>query len=275
MTAAVSPMRYPGGKASLYSDFRKTIRANFGRLCIFVEPFAGGAGLGLSLLSAGDINTLYLNDIDRSIFCIWENILYNPDKLCGFVDKVPLTIDTWKEARHIFTNADDYSDTDLGFASFYLNRTNVSGILSGGPMGGKAQKDYSLGCRFNRKDLIERIQHVSEMRDRIVLSNVSAIDMIPAIENDRNKSKVLLYLDPPYYQKGKTLYRYAFTDKDHAELKKNLDILSCKWILSYDRHDFIYDLYRDSIKINIGMDYSAYDHIRTREYLFSNFYLPI
>lgn len=254
-----SPLRYPGGKSALYNLVEPIVSNNLppdNR--IYVEPFAGGAGLALHLLQQGKVDRLILNDIDYHIFCFWNECLYNADELCDRIQNCDITMDTWRDQHYIYENVTSYAQSEIAFATFFLNRCNISGIICGGPIGGADQAGtYGLDARFNRTSLISKIRAVAANSDRIAFYNMDAkrflIETIP--QYDINHT--ILNIDPPYVKKGPILYRNSFLEKDHRELAKEIIHLDYKWIVTYDDCDLINELYASYRREIITLNYSA------------------
>lgn len=240
-------MRYPGGKSFLYKYLKNIIEKNR-PINTYVEPFAGGAGAALQLLSNKIVKKIILNDIDDLIFKFWKSIFSETNEFINLLNKTPISVEEWEKWNLIVKNKnirEKYSDLEIGFATFYTNRCNRSGILNAGVIGGKEQNGkWKINARFNKKDLIKRIEKLQEMKENISFFNK---DAIPFLSEDIIKKnlikKSIIYLDPPYYKNGPTLYLNYFTDKNHIELNNFLKNFNAKWILSYDDIGFIRELY--------------------------------
>ena len=244
--AHFSPLRYPGGKTSLYPFFRELLIQHDLRDGVYYEPFAGGAGLALKLLFKGDVSEIKLNDLSPSIFSFWKVLLKEPDYLLDFVDCCPLTIEFYRKQREIVRNPRSFGRNALAAAVLYLNRTNRSGILEGGPIGGYAQMgQWTLGCRFNRTSLSKKIRLIADHREQITINNFDAITFIrKKFQNASRVQKHFAYLDPPYFAKSEKLYLNCYTERDHQHLAAFLDtIKNARWLLSYDNHPYLRSLY--------------------------------
>lgn len=268
-----SPLRYPGGKTQLANYIKYLLQLN-GAIDTYIEPFAGGFGVGLELLYSNLVNKVVLNDLDPSIYSIWFNILNNADEFVSLIKNTDITISTWNKMVKIRKeNYRDSKSIDNGFASFFLNRTNVSGIINGGPIGGKEQTGkYKLDCRFNKKKLIEKVEKISKYRDRIILNNLDANKFIKQEVPKYNSNSTFIFFDPPYYSQGKNLY-LSFLDKDaHKELAKNiLSLIDYKWIVTYDMETKILDLYEPFVKSYMySLNYSARKKRKAKEFIFIN-----
>lgn len=258
MPKTESPLRYPGGKTKLYSLIQPIIANN---LCgddrIYVEPFAGGSGLALQLLYNDDVDRLVLNDIDRSIYAFWNVCLNNAEELCALIENCRISMETWEVEKEIYENPEGRTAVEVAFATFFLNRCNVSGIIRGGPIGGHNQTgNYGIDARFNRADLIRKIMRVYENRTQISFYNLDAIDFVRETLQPYG-TNILLNIDPPYVKKGPMLYENSFTEENHRRLARIIHRLPYKWIVTYDECELIYDLYSLYRKEIITLNYST------------------
>lgn len=245
MPATLTPLRYPGGKTKYANLFTEIISLNSLKNCTFVEVFAGGAGSAISLLLKGHVKSVFLNDLDRAVYSFWKSVKERPAELIDLIRKTPITMEQWHRQRAIYEATDASDILALGFATFYLNRCNHSGILEARPIGGMQQKStYRINSRYNRETSIIKIQAISKYSDAIEVFNLDGIDFLRHLKRYHRRRKCLIYLDPPYYQKGPVLYLNHFQHKDHAELRA--EVLNCPfpWVLSYDNHERIRELYR-------------------------------
>lgn len=263
----VSPLRYPGGKSKLYDVVKTIIVENGLSNGTYVEPFAGGSGLALKLLINGDVKRIVINDLDPAIYHFWKSILNRTDEFCELINNVQLSISEWNRQKSVFNAGFNNNELEYSFAVFYLNRTNVSGILKGGVIGGTQQNGkYKIDARFNKKVLISRIRRIASFKDQIDVTNFDACELI---ENGYlNKyRKVLINLDPPYVVKGKELYKNSYIKSDHEKLYNSLKRCKKKWIVTYDVNDFIKDLYKKYRIQKITINYSANRHRKEHEYV--------
>ncbi|MBB5786378.1 DNA adenine methylase [Jiangella mangrovi] len=253
-----SPLRYPGGKASLADFFESAINALGLSKPTYVEPYAGGAGAGLALLYRGVVGRVVINDLDRSIYAVWDSMLHRTDDFLQRLERAPLTVDEWKRQREIYRRRDDgdLDPQDLGFATFYLNRTNRSGVLGGGIIGGLKQTGtYRMDARFNRETLRARIEQVAEHRSKILVSHQ---DGVLRLRHWLPKENVFAYVDPPYYEKGSFLYLNSFNDPQHHNLANWLNSLAdANWVLTYDMAEPIRAMYTDRTMLDFNLHYSA------------------
>lgn len=252
-----TPLRYPGGKGRLTQFVADLIETNGLTGCHYVEPYAGGAGIAITLLYLEYASQIHLNDLNRSVHAFWRAVLKEPEALCRLVrDTVP-TMEEWYRQKAIQTDI-NASPLELGFSTFFLNRTNRSGIIKGGVIGGKEQAGtWKLDARYKVDDLARRIEKIASYGSRINLYNKDASalirDTLPTLPD-----KTLIYLDPPYYVKGKGLYEDHYNHNDHAKMAELVTTsISQPWIVSYDNVEPIRNLYSQHRQKTFGIRYSA------------------
>ena len=256
MNRYVSPLRYPGGKLKVVDYIKRLFEANGCCGCTYIEPYAGGASVALTLLFSEYASGIRINDIDRSIYAFWHSVLYETDALCRMINDTPITMDEWQKQREVQKIKENSELLELGFSTFFLNRTNRSGILSAGVIGGKNQTGtFKIDARYNKTDLIKRIEKVANYADKICLTNQNAVELIKSIwESTEN---TFCYLDPPYYIKGPDLYLNYYDDDNHREIAAAIKIYNGKWIISYDAVPFIKELYKKYRQSEYYLNYSA------------------
>jgi DNA adenine methylase len=254
-----TPLRYPGGKGKLAAYVKQVIRANDLFDGEYVEPYAGGAAVALELLFQEYVSRVHINDLSRPIFSFWKAVLDDCDELCRLIKDTPLSVASWDRQKNVFANPSDQSDLQLGFATFFLNRTNRSGILNAGVIGGRDQTGpWKLDARYNAKELIFRIESIAKMRSRIALTQSDALALLRSGLGIWPK-KTLIYLDPPYYEQGRKLYYDYYKADDHADLSAFIadNMNDCHWIVSYDNVAPIKTLYANFRSIVYNVGYSA------------------
>jgi DNA adenine methylase len=239
-----TPLRYPGGKTSLFYFFDKVIQYNELSNVKYIEPYAGGAGAALSLLILGKVDSIVINDFDPAIYSFWRCLLDSPEDLIQKIIDTPLTVEEWDKQKAIYKSKTE-NIVELGFATFFLNRTNRSGILTGGIIGGRAQSsDWNMDARYNKESLIAKVRTIVEYKDKIEVLNEDGLEVIKKYSSNPHS---LFYVDPPYYEKGASLYLNSYKKDAHASLADALN--SCakdvKWMLTYDNVEPIRELYKE------------------------------
>jgi len=260
-----SPLRYPGGKTFLFPFFDQVIKEHGLQNVTYVEPYAGGAGAALALLFLERVDKIVINDLDKAIFSFWKSAIFHSDKFIKKIYSTPITIKEWRKQKATYSNPKS-NQFDLGFATFFLNRTNISGILDGGVIGGIEQKGkWKIDARFNKWKLADKIHQLSLYKSRISVFNKDGVKLI----NDYlNKKNTFIYLDPPYYEKGAALYLNHYKKSDHEILAKQLnDNADALWLLTYDDKREIKSLYENRKIVNFTLNYNAYKVRKGKEIL--------
>ncbi|WP_308991611.1 DNA adenine methylase [Mariniflexile litorale] len=264
-----SPLRYPGGKNKLSAFIAK--------ICIdnninghYVEPYSGGASVALFLLIEGFVQKITINDRDRAIYAFWHSVLNNTSKLCKMIENAELSIYEWKKQKDVQDNKKTADLLTLGFSTFYLNRTNRSGIINAGVMGGIEQNgNYLMDCRFNKKDLIKRIKVIAQQKKNIRLYKKDAVKLIDKIQREAENENILFYFDPPYYLKASSLYMNHYENKNHYLVSEKIKTIeNIKWIVSYDNVPEIQKLYSECKKKEFTFKHTAYEIREGKEILF-------
>jgi DNA adenine methylase len=267
-TPFLSPLRYPGGKRKL-AKFMKLLFSENGLLDgEYVEPYAGGASIALALLYGEYARRVHINDLDRAVYAFWHSVLHETEMLCRLVYDTPVTMEEWHKQKAIQGDA-GASLISLGFSTFFLNRTNRSGIISGGVIGGKGQAGrWSLDARYNKENLVARIEKVARYKHRICLYNLDAADFIRSVF-PRIPNRSLVYLDPPYFVKGQQLlYKNYYEPVDHGTVAELVRSIQQYWVVSYDDMPQIRILYKGYRHLSYSLHYSAQDRYRGAEVMF-------
>ena len=279
---SVSPLRYPGGKTKLASFLSHTLSLNNMQNVIFCEPFAGGAGLSLKLLIEGKVESIILNDFDQGIYSFWHAVFFDTQRLIDKIAEIEVSLEERERCKNVLFERSNSGKTsgynfDLGFATFFLNRVNVSGIIKGGAIGGiKQEGKFKIDSRFGKLGLIAKILKLAEFRDKVRLFNLDVIKFINAVllydDVVGNKEDLFIFFDPPYFRQGKTLYLEFYRAEDHfclaTIIKKKLS--DFHWILTYDNESFISDLYQKFNPKQFSLQYSANAKITATELMFSS-----
>lgn len=251
-----SPLRYPGGKYKLYKYVEALVKEN--KCTTYIEPFCGGTAIALELLVNNVVKKVIINDVDYTIFCFWDSVLNHTEEFILLIKNTNVTIQEWEIQKNIRNNLSDYNSLEIGFSTFFLNRTNRSGIIDkAGPIGGKNQTgNYKIDCRFNKEKLIKQIEKIASYKRNIQLYNMEANDFLNQIILRTRNSFV--FFDPPYYSKGPGLYTNFYNHEDHENLAKNIidKLKRRKWIVTYDNVEEIKDMYNRIDSIEFELKYS-------------------
>jgi DNA adenine methylase len=264
-----SPLRYPGGKGKVVNYLKLAILENDLVGVDYVEPYAGGASVALSLLFEDFISHAYINDIDQGVHMFWKAVLDRGEELCERIAATPATMPEWHRQQDIQRRAreEQVDDLDVAFSTLFLNRTNRSGIISGGVIGGQDQSGtWGVDARYNREDLIRRIRKIGRFSSRITLSGVDAIHFLAQWQAPIRPT--LAFLDPPYYSRGSDLYLNRYSHDDHVRVSDTVRELQSHWIVAYDRTPEIMTLYAEYLSVEYRLSYSAASRYRGAEVMF-------
>ena len=274
-----SPLRYPGGKGKMSPFFKDVIETNNLRGCTYYELYAGGSAIALDLLLSNVVQQIVLNDADYHIYSLWNSILNDTDNFLRKLKNCTISIQSWKRHRNIYLDHTNHSELEVGFSTFFLNRCNRSGILTkAGPIGGIEQKgNYLIDARFNKKELIKRIKKIALRRNDISIFNLDTLNFIQQFRELLNSPTSFIYMDPPYYQKGGTLYLNHYSNQDHVDIANELERMrNLKWIVTYDHVPEIENLYATFRTTSFSLNYSLQQIRKAKEIMIlsDNILLP-
>lgn len=254
----ITPLRYPGGKGRMGPWIAELLRHNKISGGCYVEAYAGGCGAGLFLLVHGYVDRIIINDADPVIFAFWKVVTEQPEELIEKIRSTRVSMATWRAQREVLAAWSEKTPLEVAFAAFFLNRTNRSGILAGGVIGGQSQSGHwKLGARYNKENLIERIRSIGKLSKRISVNGLDALDFLNHVEAQLPK-KCLIYLDPPYFQKGAQLYRNFYGPGDHEAIAHRVASLKVPVMVTYDNAKEIRDLYRGFDQVEFTLQYSTH-----------------
>lgn len=254
----VTPLRYPGGKGRLGAWLAELLDHNNLIGGVYIEPYAGGAGAAMYLLVNNYVEKVVINDVDPVVYAFWWAVLNDTERLAEMILETPVTMDTWHKQREILLGSIPVGSTELGFATFFLNRTNRSGIIKGGVIGGQKQTGkYLIDARYNKQRLAARVLKIGALRDRVQVFNLDAIQLLSSSGFSFGE-RSLVYLDPPYYEKGSQLYRNHYLPEDHKRISEAVCSLRSPWIVTYDNCDEIKKLYEGVSGVEFSLHYSTH-----------------
>ena len=250
----------------MYDKIKHIIHANALDQKTYVEPFAGGFAVGITLIRNNIVRKAIINDIDFHIYAFWKAVFFETKKLTEKIESTPINMDEWHNQRAIYDKCNRKSLFDVAFATLFLNRTNFSGVLKAGPIGGQNQTGkYKMDCRFPKKRICNLINDISQYKERIEIYNMDANEFITDILKPAQKD-LFINFDPPYVKKGKALYTNFYDIDDHRKLKDCItENLNCDWIMTYDNNDFIKSIYKNFFVYELNLGYSANIHRKGTE----------
>lgn len=265
-----TPLRYPGGKAKFAPLIADLMKCNGLMGGHYLEPYAGGAGVALELLYHGHANHIHINDLDPAVHAFWRAVTTEPDLILQLLDDTPINMEQWYHWRSVLRGEMPASTAERGFATLFMNRTNRSGILKGGVIGGKAQAgEYTIDARFKKDVIATRIKKIATHANQISVYSEDALSLLKR-STEFLPDNALIYLDPPYYVKGRGLYRNFYEHKDHVAIAELLQLQSFhhSWVVSYDDAAQIRAMYDQIRRHQYGLNYTAQTRYIGQEIMF-------
>ncbi|MBQ4406084.1 MAG: DNA adenine methylase [Bacteroidales bacterium] len=250
-----TPLRYPGGKSKLYNLVQAVIAQYGKQVDTYVEPFAGGAGIAMGLLLNHQIDNVIINDINTGVYSFWYSVCNDTENLLRLISDTDINIANFIAQKEIYKN-ETLPSLELGFATFFLNRTCFSGVLNGGPIGGYNQTGkYLINARYNRKNLLKRIEQIAQFKSNIEIHNVDILEFIKTVENKRER--IFTYFDPPYFIKGKALYTNFLNKEDHKKIYNSINEVKTPWLITYDNVEDIANIYKKYPQFEFNLSYTV------------------
>ncbi len=263
-----SPLRYPGGKSRLTPFVKLLFEETEIKHPVYIEPFAGGAGIALKLLFSEVVDEIVINDFDKAIYSMWKAVLTETKAFLELLNSTPVTVEEWKKQKQIYIEKSKKYSLELGFATFFLNRTNRSGILKAGPIGGYDQTgNYKIDARYNKEELTERINLIATKKSKIHIYNKDVCSFFASYFR-KYEDRAFVYFDPPYYNKGKLLYKNFFSHENHLEIYEIISSIKTPWMLTYDNVDEIKNIYQGFNGYLFDLNYSVANSGKNSELLY-------
>lgn len=279
----MSIIRYPGGKTKLAAKLVGTIRNHLdaaGVIAEYREPFFGGGGVGLRVLcDCPEFARAWLNDADPAMACLWRSIAREPASMrliLGCLEPSVAYFRLYKKLLRGIDRPEDlapYDPTSVACMKVACHQLSYSGLgtMAGGPIGGESQASkYDVGCRYNPEGLGRGVAAANKLMAGVEL-RPEVCTCLDFEEILRAPGDAFVYLDPPYFKAGPGLYQVAFAHDDHVRLAHALRDETRPWLLSYDRHPVIEDLYGGWATIEeVPITYSINGSVKTSELLIGN-----
>jgi DNA adenine methylase len=221
-----SPFRYPGGKSWLTPQIRQWITARSAGDLELVEPFAGGGSISLFALLEGLVPRSTMIERDAAVAALWKVVLNGQGTRLA---RRVRTFELSDESIRKLLGRKEKSDFGLAFQTLVRNRVSRNGILApGAGLLKQGESGKGLSSRWYPDTLANRIVDITEIKTKITFIQGDGVEFIEA---DR-KSNRLYFVDPPYMNVGKRLYRHG--DIDHRRLYEGLAALKGDFLLTYN-----------------------------------------
>ena len=236
-----SPFRYPGGKTWLVPRIRKWLGSYPFKPEKFIEPFAGGAIVGLTVAFESLAKSIILVEKDEQVASVWQTIInidggaeWLADEIVNF-KLTPESASSWMAARVASTKK-------LAFKTIIQNRISHGGILADGAgLLKKGENGKGILSRWYPKTLKKRILDISKIRKRIKFTKG---DGFQVIKKHLDKPNVVYFIDPPYTaskkKAGTRLYKYH--QVDHENLFQLMSKIKGDFLMTYDDADEVRSL---------------------------------
>lgn len=231
-----SPFRYPGGKTWLIPRIFQWAVGK--KLTEFIEPFAGGAIVGLTVAFEQLANHVTLVELDEKVAAVWQTIIEHGEGewLAQRIIDFDFDIDNIND----MLRRENLPTKELAFQTILQNRIAHGGILAkGAGMLKNGENGRGVGSRWYPQTLAKRIKDIDRIRDRITFLHEDAFGVI---ERYKDYENVAFFIDPPYTagsgkRAGARLYRYF--EIDHERLFSLLETVKGDFLLTYDNDEFV------------------------------------
>jgi DNA adenine methylase len=234
--STLSPFRYPGGKSALRSKIIRWIRELGYRPQHFLEPFAGGASVGLAVAELDLADHVTLVERDPEVAAVWNVVLNG--SAGALANRIRQFVLTNKSARETL----DGKEQDLvsrAFRCLLLNRISRGGIMAPGAGWlnyGEAGK--GIHSRWYPQTLAKRIEAIHCLRNKLTFR---CGDGLETLRNFSSKPHTVAFVDPPYVVNGRgaglRLYRYC--DVNCEDLFKVVRDFAGPMIITYHRSQIV------------------------------------
>ncbi len=225
-----SPFRYPGGKTWLVPYVRLWLGARRPRPSELIEPFAGGAVVGLTAAFEGLVERVTLVEKDEDVAAVWQTIL-DPAQAAWLADAVAAFRPTPESVRAALApTGDRLSLPERAFRTLLRNRVQRGGILApGAGLLKLGENRRGLASRWYPQTLRRRILAIARLRERI---RFRCGDGFQVLRENQDRPEAVFFIDPPYTAAGRRLYTHS--DVDHPELFRLTAGLRGDFLMSYD-----------------------------------------
>ncbi len=227
----LSPFRYPGGKTWFVPYLKRWLSSRQARPLEFIEPFAGGASVGVTVLYENLADHVTLVELDEQVVSVWKTIFQgNANALAERIVTFDLRLENVLETLA----APFITLEDQAFQTIIRNRVNRGGILaSGAGMIKEGENGKGLRSRWYPETLKKRILQLASLRDQITVIHG---DGIAELERRPDDAGVVAFIDPPYSAGGKKAGNrlYNHFELNHEHLFRIVERLRGDFVMTYD-----------------------------------------
>ena len=230
-----SPLRYPGGKTWLIPQVRQWLWKHGGVGRTLVEPFAGGGIVTLTAIMEQLVDTAIMIEKDESVGAVWQAILGRSgrrlaEQIRNFeFTRENVTATMCRKPHHL---------RDRAFQTILRNRVRRNGILADGAGLLKlGEAGSGLASRWYPDTLADRVLDIVQVRHKI---EITIGDGLRYIEKHKHCQQDIYFIDPPYSEVGKRLYRYGAVN--HETLFECVSNLAGHFLMTYKDTSEIRDL---------------------------------
>lgn len=238
-----SPFRYPGGKTWLVPRIRQWLASLPYQPTEFIEPFAGGAIVGLTVAAEGLADHVTLVELDEAVAAVWQTILHDDGGGEWLADQI-VNFDLTPESVKAVLAHPPSSTREQAFQTILKNRVNRGGILApGAGMIKSGENGKGLLSRWYPETLRRRVLEIVQIRNRITFLHG---DGLMVLQNYAERDATVFFIDPPYTAAGKQAGSrlYAHPNLDHKLLFRSTKLLSGDFLMTYDDIDEVRRLAR-------------------------------
>ncbi len=229
-----SPFRYPGGKTWLVPRVREWLRCLDKKPSLFVEPFAGGAIIGLTVAFEQLADRVVLVELDDQVAAVWKTILSDDNE---WLAQRILSFELTSGNVLAELGKESPSTRQKAFRAILKNRTFHGGIMApGSSLIKNGENGKGLRSRWYPGTLARRIRAIAKVRHRISFIEGDGLAVIRKY-TDRNNS--VFFIDPPYTAGGKKAGArlYAHHMLDHQKLFELATHITGDLLMTYDFAD--------------------------------------
>jgi DNA adenine methylase len=190
-----------------------------------------------------NVFSIWINDKDPGVTALWTSVMKYPEQLKSLVKAFKPSSNVFLEYRDILIN-NTIATSDIvviGFMKLVVHQLSYSGL---GTKAGTTESKNKIDSRWSQAAICRKIDNINGKFSKLYIPNkeCTAFDFEPLL--DQYKKNCVIYLDPPPYKKGNSLYQYGFSIDDHQRLAESVRKTKNRWLLSYDNCPEVKELYK-------------------------------